>query len=301
MIRTRRQSFYDATARDRVGHLFDSGSFREFLPPTLKRVSPHLGHFNVPVSFDDGVVIGEAKLDGKGVLVFAQEGRFLGGALGEVHASKIVGLLRRAARDKPAAVVGLLDSGGVRLQEANVGEIGASEIIRAAFEARAAGVRVIGLIGGVCGCFGGMGIISCCLDALIASEHARIGVSGPEVIETNVGVQEFDSRDKALVWRTTGAKNRLLFGMVRRLVEDHIPDFRAALIAVVAEPAQAVGGEIGPLESRLAVLRQRLTSFGQMRDAYSIWKAMGIADPAGVPEMDAATATALKASIGGSP
>ncbi len=299
MLRTRRQSFYDATARDRLAHLFDANSFREFVPPTLKRLSPHLGHFNVPVAFDDGVVVGEAKLEGKPVLTFAQEGRFLGGALGEVHASKIVGLLRRAVRDRPATVVGLLDSGGVRLQEANVGEIGASEIIRAVLEARAAGVRVVGLIGGVCGCFGGVGIISCCFDALVASENARIGVSGPEVIETNVGVQEFDSRDKALVWRTTGAKNRLLFGIVSRLVEDHIPDFRKALLEVLAEPTAPAGAELGPLEAHLEILRQRLNSFGLMHDASEIWKAMGIADPNQVPEMDAAAATALLATIGG--
>ncbi len=262
MPRMRRQSFYDATARDRVAHLFDAGSFREFLPPTLKRVSPHLGHFNVPVEFDDGVIVGEAKVNGTAVLAFAQEGRFSGGALGEVHASKIVGLLRRAMRDKPAAVVGLLDSGGVRLQEANVGEIGATEIMRSAFDARAAGVRVIGLIGGVCGCFGGMGIASCCLDTLIASEHGRIGVSGPEVIETNVGVQEFDSRDKALVWRTTGAKNRLLFGIVSRLVEDHIPDFRGAdrgaghAGEAAGQRARAAGGAPGRVAAAARGVRQ---------------------------------------------
>lgn len=298
MRQIRRQSFFDATARDRVAHLFDPGSYRDFLPPTLRRESPHLGYFNVPVSFDDGVIVGEAKLDGKHVLVFAQEGRFLGGALGEVHASKIVGLLRRAARDKPAAVVGLLDSGGVRLQEANVGEIGASEIIRAAFEARAAGVRVVGLIGGVCGCFGGMGIISCCLDTLIASEHARVGVSGPEVIETNVGVQEFDSRDKALVWRTTGAKNRVLFGIVSRLVEDHIPDFRKALVEVLSRPAPQFGTDLAPLEARVKELRQRLDAFGTMRDACDVWKAMGIAEPAQVPELEAADVMNLKSTLG---
>jgi malonate decarboxylase beta subunit len=294
MKRIRRRSFFDASARRRIEHLFDAGSFREFLPPTRKRVSPHLRHFNVPCSFDDGAIVGEATLDGKRVLVFAQEGRFLGGALGEVHASKIVGLLKRAAHDKPAAVVGLLDSGGVRLQEANVGEIGATEIIRSAFDARAAGVRVVGLVGGVCGCFGGMGIISCCLDALIASEHGRVGVSGPEVIETNVGVQEFDSRDKALVWRTTGAKNRYLLGIVTKLVEDHIPDYRAALAEYLKSPAPSPSTDLAPLEAAVGVLRQRLDSFGQARDAREIWKAMGIAEPNQVPDMTAAEVSALK-------
>lgn len=298
MPRKLRHSFYDATARLRIAHLFDPNTFREFLPPTEKRTSPHLGHFNVPVSYDDGAIVGEAKLEGRPVLLFAQEGRFLGGALGEVHASKIVGLLKRALRDKPAAVVGLLDSGGVRLQEANVGEIGATEIIRSAFEVRAAGIPIVGLVGGVCGCFGGMGIISCCLDALIASEHARVGVSGPEVIETNVGVQEFDSRNKGLVWRTTGAKNRLLFGIVARIVEDHLGEFRAALLDLLSKPLPSSGTDLEPLEAQLTSLRQRLNSYGKMHDATDIWKAMGVPDPAQVPEMTAAEVTALKATLG---
>ncbi|MFO0823938.1 MAG: hypothetical protein U0792_12650 [Gemmataceae bacterium] len=46
----RRQSFYDSTARGRIARLFDAGSFREFLPPTLKQTSPHLGYFNVPAT-----------------------------------------------------------------------------------------------------------------------------------------------------------------------------------------------------------------------------------------------------------
>ena len=37
-------------------------------------------------------------------------------------------------------------------------------------------------------------------------------MSGPEVIETNRGVEEFNSRDRALVWRTMGGKNRRLLG-----------------------------------------------------------------------------------------
>ena len=54
-----RISFYEATARQRVAGLLDPGSFREIVPPTEKRTSPHLGMFDAPVAFDDGVVIGE--------------------------------------------------------------------------------------------------------------------------------------------------------------------------------------------------------------------------------------------------
>src|ERR1700744_2330848 len=118
-------SYLEATARGRIACLLDPASFREFIPPTLKRISPPLGLFDAPVAFDDGAIIGEGKIDGKDVYIFAQEGKFRGGSLGEVHSAKITGLLRRAAQRQPAAVIGLFDSGGGRLEEANAGQIGA--------------------------------------------------------------------------------------------------------------------------------------------------------------------------------
>ena len=52
------------------------------------------------------------------VFVAAQEGEFMGGGVGEVHGAKLVGMLRRALRDKPDAVLLLAEPGGVRLHEA---------------------------------------------------------------------------------------------------------------------------------------------------------------------------------------
>jgi malonate decarboxylase beta subunit len=285
-----RISYLEATARQRIAGLVDPGSFREILPPQEKRVSPHLGLFDAPVSFDDGAIVGDAMIAGQKVSIFAQEGKFRGGSLGEVHAAKIVGLLLRAARSKPAAVVGLFDSGGVRLEEANAGEIGATEIIRAIFEVQKSGVPAIGLIGGSCGCFGGASIISSCCDVLIASEEGRLSVSGPEVIETIMGVEAFDSRDRALVWRTTGGKNRFLFGKVARLVNDHIPDFRSAITEFL-QPHQEVTSS--SLREEQRHLRARLDAYGKDTDAREIWKKMGL-DADAVPEM---TAEALTAAI----
>ncbi len=285
-----RISYYEASARQRVAGLLDPGSFREILPPTEKRTSPHLGMFDAPVAFDDGVVTGEGTLDGKPVFIFAQEGKFRGGSLGEVHAAKITGLLLRAAARKPQAVLGLFDSGGVRLEEANAGEIGSTEIMRAIFEAQHAGVPVIGLLGGSCGCFGGSGITSSCCDALIASEEARLSVSGPEVIETVMGVEAFDSRDRSLVWRTTGGKNRFLFGKVATLVEDHIPAFRAAALALLKPSAPLT---VEGLRAERARLARRIDDYGACTDARQIWKKMGL--PADrVTDMTAAELTAAK-------
>ena len=283
-----RISYFEATARKRVAGIVDPGSLREIIPPQAKRISPHLGLFDAPVSFDDGALIGEATVGGKPVYIFAQEGKFRGGSLGEVHAAKITGLLLRAAQKKPAAVIGLFDSGGVRLEEANAGEIGSTEIMRAIFDAQAAGVPVIGIVGGSCGCFGGASIIASCCDVLIASEEGRLSVSGPEVIETIMGVEAFDSRDRALVWRTTGGKNRFIFGKVARLVNDHIPDFRAAVseFLLPSEPVTAAG-----LRSAQAALESRLALYGKDTDTRTIWTKMGL-DAATVPEMSADDLTA---------
>jgi malonate decarboxylase beta subunit len=287
---TPRISFYEASARQRVLGLLDPDSFREILPPTEKRTSPHLGLFDAPVAFDDGVVIGEGRIDGKEVYIFAQEGKFRGGSLGEVHAAKITGLLLRAAKNKPQAVIGLFDSGGVRLEEANAGEIGSTEIMRAIFEAQKAGIPVIGLIGGSCGCFGGSGITSSCCDLLIASEEARLSVSGPEVIETVMGVEAFDSRDRALVWRTTGGKNRFLFGKVHTLVDDHIPAYRAAVSSLI-QPSQPLTME--SLRAEGDKLARRIADYGSCTDARQVWEKMGLSADH-VPDMTAAELTAAK-------
>jgi malonate decarboxylase beta subunit len=171
-------------------------------------------------------------------------------------------------------VIGLFDSGGVRLEEANAGEIGATEIIRGIFDAQKAGIPVIGLLGGSTGCFGGASIMGCCCDTLIASEEGRLSVSGPEVIETVMGVEAFDSRDRALVWRTTGGKNRLLFGTVVEIVDDHIPAFHDAVIrAITAEkPLRAAA-----LKQDLEHLKKRIEAYGDCSDATQVWRKMGLA------------------------
>jgi len=177
----------------------------------------------------------------------------------------------------------LLDSGGVRLHEANAGLIAISEVIRALLATRSAGIPVIGLIGGANGCFGGMGIVARCCDALIVNEEGRLGLSGPDVIETTMGVEEFDSTDRALVWRTVGGKHRYLLGEVEHIVEDDIGAFRAAAIETLGSPPSF---SLESLEQEHAALGRRLTAFGDLRDGAEIWEAMGFENPQNLPLMD---------------
>ena len=78
-----------------------------------------------------------------------------------------------------------------------------------------------------------MGIVSRLCDAVVMSEEGRLGLSGPEVIETTMGVEEFDSRDRALVWRTVGGKHRYLLGEAAVLVDDDLAAFRAAALSLI--------------------------------------------------------------------
>ncbi|MGI4746047.1 MAG: biotin-independent malonate decarboxylase subunit beta, partial [Janthinobacterium lividum] len=278
-------SWLQSTARQRITGLLDPDSFTEFLQPIERVQSPHLHLFDLPSAFDDGVVVGRGTLDGTPVLLAAQEGQFMGGTFGEVSGAKIVGLLRAARdhRDLPRTVLLLLDSGGVRLQEANAGELAVAEIMRAVVEARCAGVSVIALVGGKAGAFGGAGLTAATCSRIVVSEQGRIGVSGPEVIETNKGVEEFDSKDKALVWSVAGGKNRRLIGGADAFTSDSMDGFRAAAKAILdhvpAFDLQSMRAE----QDRLAE-RQKL--LGGCEDAVSMWKILGIDDPEAVSAMD---------------
>jgi malonate decarboxylase beta subunit len=284
-------SFYEATARQRVVGLLDPGSFREILGPRARITSPHLPKLDAPSAFDDGVVIGSGQLEGQPVLLASQEGTYMGGAVGEVHGAKIVGLLRRAIQQRitgnsPRAVLLLIDSGGVRLHEANAGLIAISEIMRAVLDARAADIPVVALIGGATGAFGGMGIVARLCTAVVMSEEGRLALSGPEVIETVAGVEEFDSRDRALVWRVTGGKHRYLIGDCNAIVRDDIAAFREATVELLPKLG-ASSISLKQLQAKHAALVERQKHFAGMRDGLEVWSELGVDSPAAVPMLEA--------------
>jgi len=201
--------------------------------------------------------------------------------------------MQRALRDRPAAVLLLAESGGVRLHEANAGLIAVSEVMRALLDVRAAGIPVVVLIGGANGCFGGMGIVARCADRVVMSDNGRLAMSGPEVIEASHGVEEFDSRDRALVWRTTGGKHRFLSGDCDVLVDDDAQAFRAAAIDAMAH-ANAL--TLDGLEREHALLAARLRDAPEGADAVALWRQLGVREAERVPDLDAAEVRALLAN-----
>ncbi len=280
-------SFYEADARERIAGLLDAGSFSEFVGPARRIISPHLAQLDQPGAFDDGIVVGAGSLSGRPVLIAAQQGQFMGGGVGEVHGAKLTGLLERAVAVRPDAVLLLLDSGGVRLHEANAGLVAISEIMRAVLATRAAGIPVFALIGSSNGAFGGMGIVARCCTAVVMSEEGRLSLSGPEVIETVRGVEEFDSRDRALVWRVTGGKHRYLIGDAVQLVPDRIDAFGQAALSLIDTHTEA-DDPLQALEQAHTRLDARINAYGGCRDGLEVWRLQGIVDADQLPLLETA-------------
>jgi len=250
------RSFVELGARQRARALLDEGSFCELLDPFDRVTSPWLPKQGIVTQADDGVVVAKGTIDGQPAVIAAIEGAFQGGSMGEVGGAKIAGALELAAEDNrngiPTRAVLLLETGGVRLQEANLGLAAIAEIQAAIVELREY-QPVIGVVAGSVGCFGGMGIASGLCSYLVATREARIGLNGPQVIEQEAGLDEYDSRDRPFIWSLTGGEQRYASGLVDAYVADDIDAIRAQLreLFALGKPAQ-------PRSRRHAWFLQRL-------------------------------------------
>ncbi|MBP6861530.1 MAG: biotin-independent malonate decarboxylase subunit beta [Neisseriaceae bacterium] len=283
-------SLAELGARARAHALLDQGSGRELVGPLAGLMSPHLLAQQVVPQSDDGVVVVRGFLAGRPTLVMAIEGRFQGGGLGEVGGAKILAALSQVLASNQAGQalypVLLLDTGGVRLQEANYGLLVVSEIQDLLIALRAL-VPVIGVVPGPIGCFGGLAITAALATYLIGTPLARMGLNGPEVIEQEAGVREFDAADRALIWHSLGLTQRVATGLVDELVNDDVGQIKQAIAAAMAVPV----GE-RPLRSRrydeylagLAALdlSQRFTPEGY-REAYQQHQTRPRLDPVVLP------------------
>src|SRR6202050_4900576 len=218
-----RSSFIEISARERARAVLDLGSFRELLGPFDRIKSPWLPLQGIVAQADDGVVLARGALDGRPALVAAIESAYQGGSIGEGSGAKIAGALELALRDceqgRPVLPLLLLETGGVRLQEANLGLAAIAEI-HAAIIALRRYVPVVGVVAGMVGCFGGMSMAAALCSRLIVTRQARLGMNGPEVIELEAGIAELDASDRALVWSLIGGEQRHALGMADELLED---------------------------------------------------------------------------------
>jgi malonate decarboxylase beta subunit len=186
----RRDSFIERGARSRAKALLDAGSMRELAGPFDRVHSPWLALQHLVTQADDGVLVAKGRLDGQPTVVLAIEGAFQGGSMGEAGGAKIAGALELAARDNrrgiPTQAVILFETGGVRLQEANLGLAAIAEIQSAIVDLRRYR-PVIGVSAGTVGCYGGMSIAAGLCSYLVLTREARLGLNGPQVIEQEAG------------------------------------------------------------------------------------------------------------------
>ena len=250
-----RRSFVELSARERARAILDAGTFRELLDPFERLKSPWLPLQGVVAQADDGVVIARGTLDGHAAVVAAIEGAYQGGSIGEVSGSKIAGALELALRDtgRGAAVlpVLVLETGGVRLQEANLGLAAIAEI-HAAIVALRRHVPVVAVVSGIVGCFGGMSLAAALCSHLIVTRQARLGMNGPEVIEQEAGPAELDASDRARIWSLMGGEQRYATGLADTLVEDDA-------VEIAAEVRRAfAGGGSAPRTQQLERFLARL-------------------------------------------
>jgi malonate decarboxylase beta subunit len=226
------QSFIELNGRERAQAILDQGTFCELLGPFDGIESPHLPKQNIVPQSDDGVIIAGGLIAGEPAVVISIEGRFQGGGIGEVSGAKIAGALELALNNLkkgvPVRPVFLFDTGGVRLQEANYGLLSISEISSAVVALREH-TPVVGVISGNVGCFGGMSITASLFSYLIMTKEARFGLNGPEVIEQEAGVEEFDARDRSLIWKTIGGIQRYETGFADALAQDDVTAIQRAV------------------------------------------------------------------------
>jgi malonate decarboxylase beta subunit len=225
--------------------------------PFERLESPHLEPQGVVPACDDGVVVARGELDGERAVMLAVEGLFQGGGIGEVSGAKIAGALELALRDAerghPVRPVLLLESGGIRLQEANLGLLAIAEI-HAAIVALRSHVPVVGVVAGMVGCFGGMAIAAGLCSHVVMTREGRLGLNGPQVIEQEAGVAELDSEDRRLVWETIGGEQRVATGMVDALVEDEVDAIAGAVRTAfdAGPPVVHRSSQVERYEARLA-------------------------------------------------
>jgi malonate decarboxylase beta subunit len=258
-----RQSFIELDARERATALFDAGTGRELVGPFDRVESPWLEQQGVTPQEDDGCVVMKGKIAGQAAVVIALEGAFQGGSLGEVSGEKMTAAIDLACADNekgiPTSAVILVETGGVRLQEANLGLAATAELMASMLALRKH-APVICLTAGTVGSFGGMSLAVGLASYIAMTREARLGMNGPEVIEQENGIDEFDSSDHALIWAINGGEQRYATGLVDALVDDDTPQVVDVIRRFVSKGVPPVHRS-----SQVALYRSRIEALDTSR------------------------------------
>ena len=170
------------TARERIAMLMDEGSFEE-IDRFVVHQSTEFGLAEQQY-LGDSVVTGYGKIDGRLTFVYAQDFTVMGGSLSSVAAQKICKVMDQAVATG-APMVGLIDSGGARIQEGVDSLAGYSDIFLR--NVRASGV--IPQISAVFGPAAGGASYSPALTdyVMMVRGQGQLYITGPDVIRAVTG------------------------------------------------------------------------------------------------------------------
>ena len=163
----------------RIETLLDANSFVEIGGQiTARSTDFNLSAAKTP---SDGVITGYGTIDGSLVYIYSQDVTVLGGTVGEMHAKKI-SRIYSLARKTGAPIIGLIDCGGVRLEESTDALNALGTIYRS--QVMASGViPQIAVVYGQCG--GGLSVVPALADFAFIETNGKLFVNTPDAVEGN--------------------------------------------------------------------------------------------------------------------
>ena len=204
-------------AGQRINALLDENSFVEIGALVTARATDfNLKQTETP---SDGVITGYGVIDGNLVYVYSQDASVLNGTVGEMHAKKIANLYDLAMKTG-APVIGLLDSAGLRLQEATdalnaFGEIYLKQTLASGV------IPQITAVFGTCG--GGLAVVPGLTDfTFMEADKAKLFVNAPNTLDGNV-ITKCDTSAASFQSEKTGnidvvADEASILAQIRQLV-----------------------------------------------------------------------------------
>lgn len=206
-----------SSAGKRILSLLDENSFVEIGAQVTARATDFNLEQNETPS--DGVITGYGVIDGNPVYVYSQDASVLGGSVGEMHAKKIANLYDLAMKTG-APVIGLIDSAGLRLQEATDALNAFGEIYRKQTLASGVIPQITAVFGN---CGGGLALIPTLTDFTFMEEkNAKLFVNSPNALAGNneskcdTAAAAFQSEEAGIV--DSVADEMTIFAQIRELV-----------------------------------------------------------------------------------
>lgn len=204
-------------ASQRIASLLDENSFVEI----GARITARATDFNLKQTEtpSDGVVTGYGVIDGSLVYVYSQDASVLNGSVGEMHAKKIANLYDLALKTG-APVIGLIESAGLRLQEATDALNAFGEIYKKQVMASGVIPQITAIFGS---CGGGLALIPTLTDFTFMEEkNAKLFVNAPNALDGNTA-EKCNSASAAFQSEETGivdvvADEATILSKIRELV-----------------------------------------------------------------------------------